>query len=198
MALVCDGNGEITLGEIVDEVNLKVSKSGDIMTGNLELPSLSIDGEGVSQYSGFKNRIINSGFHVWQDTTNQSVLTTKGYGADLFSSAFERYTTGKATFTKDLIGKSTALKLTMDEASVNSDTAGYNYGISYYGEAIDIYDCLGGDITVSFKFVSNLTGKFPIQLLLHDLEYSNTSYIHNFEYLVAGVEQEVVLTIPLP
>ncbi len=48
MAIECDGNGQVAVGTLIDEINASVKKAGDIMTGNLEVPSLSIGGNNVS------------------------------------------------------------------------------------------------------------------------------------------------------
>ncbi len=61
--LVCDGNGQIAVTALMDGVNGAVEKAGDTMTGNLEVPSLTIGGVPVSaaSSSATTNIIMNAG-----------------------------------------------------------------------------------------------------------------------------------------
>lgn len=59
-------------------LGVAVDKTGDTMTGNLEAPSVSIEGNNLSPF-GFKNLLINGGFPIWQRATTQ---TLNGYGSD--------------------------------------------------------------------------------------------------------------------
>ncbi len=47
-------------------LGVAVDKTGDTMTGNLEVPSVSIGGDFVSTHS-FKNKLINPNFTIWQE-----------------------------------------------------------------------------------------------------------------------------------
>ena len=64
-----------------------VEKAGDIMTGNLEVPSLSIDGHYVSPY-GNKNKIVNGDFSVWQRGENLTGLAVDTFTADKWMNKF--------------------------------------------------------------------------------------------------------------
>ncbi len=170
----CDVNGEITLGEIVDEVNVKTSIG--------------------------KNRIINGDFAVWQDTdlvVERNV--SEAYGADLFYGYIDtNFTAGKFTFSKSAMGQDTSLKATVNTAFAGSSADRYSTIFEFGGEAVDIYDCLGGDITISFKFRSNVTGTFPCTLILVDASNNRSSYITTFDYSSAGTIQDVEVSIDVP
>ncbi len=171
--LECDVNGEITLGEIVDEVNMKTSVG--------------------------RNRIINGDFAVWQDT---DLVVEEGvsdaYGADLFIGHIDNFTAGKFTYSKSTMGNNTSLKATINTAFAGTGADRWSDVFSFYNEAVNIYDCLGEDITISFKFRSNVTGTFPISFMLVNAGWEAASYVTTFDYNSTGTIQDVEVTIPLP
>ena len=191
----------------VNDVQSQLDNKEDLlglgMSGQVLATNQAADGkEWVDMSSGggggFKNRIINSGFQVWQDTNTQGTKDVTGHGGDLFYTGFTNYTTGKATYSKDTIGQDTALKLTIDEASSGADTDRWFDSFAYDGESIDIYDLLGENITISFKFVSNVTGTFPVTLFVGDSSIQVAAYVATFDYTTAGAVQDVSVTITVP
>ena len=217
MALTCNGSGEIEVASIIDEVNGKADKAGDIFTGAIEVPAgatgnevpnvtqndatylkltggnvdeLSIGGKSISPYKG-RNRIINGNFKVWQEGTSKTFTTnTSAYIADLYYSFTN--TDGSFTVSKGLLDGSNSLKTTVNTVTTDITAGKYLFGIQYKPEAQDVYDLNGKDVTISFKIKANFTGKMPLSII--EADYSK-SYVTEFD-VVANQVVKVEKTIP--
>ena len=70
----------------VGNVQITGGSSGQVLstdgTGNLSWVAQSGGGGGSSSYNGFKNRLINGAFNVWQRGTSFNISTNGGYTAD--------------------------------------------------------------------------------------------------------------------
>lgn len=84
---ISDGTAIWTMRDLRNPIS-KVSKAGDAMTGNLEVPSLTIDGRYVSPFN-FKNKLINGNFDRWQRGTSFTISNTFGYTSDRWSAIFD-------------------------------------------------------------------------------------------------------------
>jgi hypothetical protein len=112
-----------------------------------------VDLSSVAQYTGFKNRLINGSAAVWQRGTSFSVTTVGLYTADRW--AFENANGNTMTVTQQsnssqLYG-SGLYYIQATVPSILSGTSG-QYFIQMYQtiEAINIADCAGGNVTLSF------------------------------------------------
>lgn len=121
------------------------------------MPLTVVDGGMLSatnaQYTMFKNRIINGGMGIWQRGTSFSVTTSGLFTADRW--AFENANGNTMTVTQQsnssqLYGSG----LYYIQATVPSILSGSSgqYFIQMYQtiEAINIADCAGGNVTLSF------------------------------------------------
>jgi len=109
--------------------------------------------DSVAQYTGFKNRLINGSANVWQRGTSFSVPSSAVYTADRW--AFENANGNTLTVTQQsnssqLYG-SGLYYIQATVPSILSGSAG-QYFIQMFQtiEAINIADCAGGNVTLSF------------------------------------------------
>ena len=149
----------------------------------------------LSPYN-FKNRIANGSFNVWQDPDVSYTETSRANGADLFFSMCWLHNAGGGVYTKTLMGNSNAVRNTITTVPTGSNSGRGTWAWDYSAESVDIFDCLGGDITISFKMKSNVTGLFPITIGLG--EGGTQHLVKEVNYLVSDVEQKVVFTLSLP
>ncbi len=96
------------------------------------------------------------------------------------------------------MGHDTSLKTTINTAFAGTASDRWSSINQNWGEAVNIYDCLGGDITISFKFRSNVTGTYPISLVIGNANWEVADYVATFDYNNAGTIQDIEVTIPLP
>jgi len=155
-----------------------------------------------SNFTVFKNRIINGDFSVWQRGTKFTIPTgtiSFTYTADRFGfsngSKSAGFTIEKSS---DTMGRSW-LTATVDTppSDIKNEYIG---GIVYQFEGQHLYDLAirNKDITISFWFASNVTGEFTVALRNHsDTTTTVQSYVSTFTYNTANAYQKVEVTIPL-
>lgn len=125
----------------------KVKKSGDIMTGNLEVPSLSIGGENISPAMSFRNKLINGNFTIRQRGVSQTV---SGYGSTdrwFFNSAGTAFSASTQDFA---FGQTDvpANPFRFQRVVVNSVAGAANF--SSFQQRIENVHSVSGKLTLSF------------------------------------------------
>jgi hypothetical protein len=107
-----------------------------------------VDLSSVAQYTGFKNKIINGAFNVWQRATTYALTGSFAYGsADRWAFAMGTTAAGIANqVTSDLTGFQYALKLGRNSGSTST---GFIYADQVVENA-NTYDLQGQTVTVSF------------------------------------------------
>ncbi len=190
MALECTG-GEITLQEIITNVNINTLKETNIAHPLVEtaVPVGAVFTDTVKN----KNILINGDFAVNQQYGMVSLSTTTNnwsYFADLFSYGCNG--SGNATLSHGYIGYSNSIKVTVDEVSAEE----WWSFIYYVFEGQDLYSEQGKDITISFKFKTSKVGKYSV-VLINVTGDNKESYVSDFEIITANVAQDVSITVPI-
>lgn len=151
--------------------------------------------EGLN-FFGFKNRIINGDFQIWQRGTSKTGITTGGYyTADRWRIWVNEGSYDEQQFTiNNFISK---------RVTVNTASASTNIDIIipfwYRFEGRHLYDLAiqGKTVTLSFLFKSNVTGIFSVAIRNMTNYTANESYVTEFNYTTAGTPQKVIVQIPL-
>jgi len=200
----------------------KVIPSGETITipeGRLAiLPNVQVDGElningevfvpsganfsdlgnQISLKTGFKNRIINGDFSVWQRGTSFPVPgVTFGYTADRMKTA--NGTDGKFTVSKSSFLNKNSIKFNIDTPPSDLSSKKDLDGLLYRFEGHHLYDLAINhkNITISFWFNSNVIGKYSISLTNYTDSSKAQSYVTTFNYKTANIPQKIEVTIPL-
>ncbi len=150
----------------------------------------------VPYFVGFKNRVINGDFQIWQRGTSATGVTIGYFTADRWSI---RAYTGSFDLSKSSMNGWNSLKVTTNTVADLSVSANYVSPYDYRFEGQHLYDInkKGSNITISFLFRSNVTGTFCVALCNADSSGNITeSYVHEFQYATAGTAQKVVFTVP--
>lgn len=151
-----DNTRAVTPAGLKVELDKKVNKAGDTMTGNLTVPSMN-DG----QLAGFRNAFMNAGFEITEvsDTppattqgstqiANRWVVYTTGTSGTHWSSSVNTVSDADAT----LIGDERAKFLTVNMVSGTSP----GVAITHFIE--DVYTLAGRVCTLSFWYKSDGNG----------------------------------------
>lgn len=151
-----------------------------------------------SNFIGFKNRIINGDFSVWQRMKPHAITGSLwGYGADRMLS--HNGTTGTFTAHWSELDNRKSTKYTVDNSI--SDLSGTKNWVtliySFEGQELYLLAKEGKTITLSFLFNSNVTGKFSIAMQNYTNNKANESYVTYFEYANANETQRIKISIPL-
>lgn len=147
-------------------------------------------------YVGGRNRIINGAARVNQYGPVSFTNNTNGYGGpDRFfatnSAAGGAFTQGPGTI--DVVGVSkAAVKQTVTSPLTTSTGTSQWSGITQIVEGVNCYDMLGAPVTVSFNFLSNVSGTFGVSLRDSGVVQS---YVTTFT-ATANVVERVEITIP--
>jgi len=72
-------------------------------------------------------------------------------------------------------------------------TQDYNHGIRMSLEGYSIAPISKGDLVISFKFMSNVSGVFPVSIRAN---VQTDSYVHEFNYTTPNVEQTITFVLP--
>ena len=196
--LVCDGDDKIAIVDMIQAINEKADISGQDFTGPIDATAVGIGGKLISPF-GFKNRITNGAFMVSQITQSITAeVNDVSYVADVNKFGFFDAADGKITGIMNVMGNKKSARLTATTAITGQTAAYWNQGMAFAIESQNIIDSLGEDISISFVFKSNKTGIYPVSVV-HETGVGNaSSYFDTFTYDVAGVEQTVEVTVPLP
>ncbi len=126
--------------------------------------------------TGFKNRVVNGDFAVWQTGEDWNVVGGDVFfAADMFKIA--NNTDGEYHVWKARTPTENSLRVDVtSEANLNNDD--YFLGTSYKMEAMDCRDLNGGYIAVSFMIETNFDGVLSWSLRNHDL---TRSYVSTFQ-----------------
>jgi len=177
---------------------------------NSQVPNL------LPSFKGFKNRIINGDFAVWQrgesfslesDSTNDTMVFI--YTADRVECGNVR-AGGKFTVSKGNLNGYNSFKVTVDSPPDNLTWDGTNgrYWLPFYYtfEGQHLYDLAiqKKNITISFIFRSNVAGNFTVTL--RNISYTgqtgkwdatkNDYYVTYFSY--DGSEKPIRVSIKIP
>jgi len=157
-------------------------------------------------FFGFKNRIINGDFAIWQrGTTFTFVTNIFSYTADRWST--ENKTDGQFTVSKSILNGKNALRITVDTPPTDLTLNKYWHGFQYKFEGQHLYDLAiqGKNITLSFWFNSNIAGEYSV--CMRNFTYVGQTgifddtkidcYVTTFNYTTPNTPQKVEITIPL-
>ena len=185
------GEATLVIGSTISNVINQGINSG--------LDADTLDGLHMSQIRGigFKNRIINGDFSVWQRGTTFTFGASQwGYTADRF--AVSNSADGQFTASKSSVNGENALRITVDTPPTDLTGANHWHGIRYIFEGQHLYHLAirKKSITISFTFNSNVSGEFPVAIR-NLIDPSNTqSYVTTFTY-ISGSPKKVIVTIPI-
>jgi hypothetical protein len=174
-----------------------------------------LDTRFVNIPTGFKNRIINGDFQIWQRGTSasyvsDSVALTADHG---YKSADRIYCSnvkagGQFTVSKSSMNGFNSFKVTVDTPPDNltwdGTTLRFWDTFEYRFEGNHLYDLIQKktDITISFLFRSNVAGKFSV-LFRNNVATDGTrswgidSWATSFEYDGSETPRRYSFTIPL-
>jgi hypothetical protein len=177
-----------------------------------------LDTRFVNIPTGFKNRIINGDFQIWQRGTSasyvsDSVALTADHGyksADRIACSNVK-AGGQFTVSKSSMNGFNSFKVTVDTPPDNLTWDGTNtrywYPFRYAFEGQQLYDLVMNrkDITISFLFRSNVAGNFSV--CMRNTSYFGATgtwdeskldaYVTYFEYPGDESVQKIEITIPL-
>ena len=152
-----------------------------------------------SNFTGFKNRIINGDFSVWQRGTSFTFSSGVGaYTADKVRTG--NTSDGQFTVTRSTLNNDNAIRFIVDTPPTDLTLANEFHGLTYQFEGQHLYDLAinGKDITISFWFNSNVSGIYPVCVRNStDSAIQYQSYVTSFVYSTANSAQKVEVTIPL-
>ncbi len=148
-------------------------------------------------YNGFKNRIINGAFQIWQRGTTISSIAATGtvatYAADrwcLFPANTGWTAVAQAV---QVIGGGLRVNCTTEAAYANSADV---FSLQQRIEGLNCYDLAGQQVTVSFKVKTNKTGNYGVVL------YDGTAVAFGTPQSItvnsSGVETSYTLTFTAP
>jgi len=151
------------------------------------------------------NRIINGDFSIWQRGLS------KVYGAGQFSYLADRFlnvnqSNGQFTTSRNIFNGSYSMRTVVDVPCTTLSASYFVQPILYIFDGNHLYDLIinNKQVTLSFSFVSNVTGNFSVSLRnILDLSgaYNNTaydSYVTDFNYTTPNVSQKISITIQMP
>lgn len=153
-----DGTTWLAYGASLSPTVLKVDAANARVGINNQSPAYALDVNGtiegtqfiqgtdyLSPYQGFRNKIINGGFNIWQRATSFSAPANVAYTADRWASIWG---TAQRTYSR-VAGFSNfqyALRLARDTGSTNTG----NSGLVQAFETADCYQLQGKTVTLSF------------------------------------------------
>lgn len=152
-----------------------------------------------SNFTGFKNRIINGDFSVWQ--RGESFVLGAGtsvYTADRLKTS--NNSDGQFTVSKSALDNKDSLKITVDTAVTDLTLNKYWHGLIYKFEGQHLYDLAinAKNLTISFWFNSNVTGEYAVAFRnFTDTAVNIQSYVTSFNYTTANTPEKIQITIPL-
>ena len=151
--------------------------------------------EGLN-FFGFKNRIINGDFQIWQRGTSKTGITTYGY----YTADRWKIWVNEGSYDEQ---KSTINNFNSKRVTVNTPSTSTNIDIIapfwYIFEGQHFYDLAvqGKTVTLSFLFKSNVTGIFSVAMRNKTGNVVNESYVTEFNYTTANTPQKIIVQIPL-
>ena len=146
---------------------------------------------------GFKNRIINGAFQIWQRGTTISSIpatgTTVTYATDRW--CFQPANTGWTAVAQAVQVSGGGLRVNCTTAAAYATTADV-LSIQQRIEGLNCYDLAGQQITVSFKVKTNKTGNYGV--VLYDGTASAFGTPQSITVASSGVETTYTLTFSAP
>ncbi len=145
--------------------------------------------------TGRRNIAINGDMRT--DQRNEGGISTalSDYDLDRYASDANTGAWDKQRVAFGSQGFSTARKVTITTAPDIATAGNYAVPFVYKSEGFDVAHAAGRSITIQFIFTSNVTGTFSIVVQAGD---ASQSYVTDFTYGTAGVDQKVVVTVPIP
>ena len=203
------------IGNDLTQMQENFSRLGDLIVNRTAFPTNPDDGQlalvnqrlhiydatnGIwngLNFFGFKNRVINGDFQIWQRGTSSTGITASGYyTADRW---IQELNTGAIDVSQSTMNGWNSLKVTVNTVPDFSVSPRWYIPFSYRFEGQHLYDInkKGGNITISFLFRSNVTGTFCVAVRnFTDSSVQIESYVHEFQYNTAGSVQKIIFTVP--
>jgi len=182
----------LTKGQLLTEI-----KAVDGAGSGIDADTL--DGLQMSQIKGigFKNRIINGDFSVWQRGTS-FIGGTSGYKADRWVCNLQTGSTFDVTQQIDAITGEKSLRCTVSTAE---DFSALSEAFLIIQQKFEnqFMDFTKSDFTLSFEVKSNVTGTFTVnfnQYTDNGLTDNRANFASEFTITQPDVFQKVVITIP--
>jgi len=164
------GAVNLHIGLTTGETNLPVQTNGTVYLSDLKVIKAAAQGTWSYTTDRFKSNINNSSTTVTSRAFNYQSI--RDIEPNKFASRVETAVAETTQFT-------------------GTD---YQFGIFSRFEGQDVFHLNNGDVTVSFKFKSNVSGTFPACVRAN--VYTD-SYIHEFLYNTPDIEQTITFTIPM-
>ncbi len=200
--LVCNGDGNIAVMDIVGEVNSSPKVDEDnifvgsntfteaVITDTLETEdgNTVVDVAALGNLYG-RNRIINGDFRVWQSGETFTINGDDIYTADMVNSGAW---SGEMVITKGVMDGG-SIKATMSIPATDLSGGTENYFSWNKIESQNVFDLNGKYVTISFNIKTNFSGTLSFNLLTKG---QAKSYVTDFT-VSANVKTKIVKTILL-
>lgn len=144
--------------------------------------TVAIGSDYISPYAGFKNRVINGDFRIWQRGTSGTSHATSAYGPD----RWRNYGGNALTLTSSTSYGS--------PQSLLIQASNTNHGIGQRIEAANIADLAGQTVTISYKVRADNPGTHNF-LMYYANAVDNWSTETNFVNTAKSYTSNIVTTI---
>lgn len=172
------------------QLNNTLDKTGDTMTGNLNVPSLN-----TGQLAGFRNKIINGKMEVGQRGTSFPAIVSGAYSVDRW--IYAAVTSGVVTASRSTdvpssneFQNSLRLEVTTADASIAATDVVF---VAQLIEGYNARDLIGRTCTASFWVRSSKTGVHCVSLSNND---QDRSYVVEYTINAANTWEFKTATFP--
>jgi len=151
----------------------------------------------TAQYTGFKNRIINGAFQVWQRGTTISSIAATGTTATYVADRWCLFpaNTGWTAVAQVVQVSGGGLRVNCTTAAAYANSADV-LSLQQRIEGLNCYDLAGKQVTVSFKVKTNKTGNYGV--VLYDGTAAAFGTPQSITVSSSGVETAYTLTFTAP